>query len=174
MRANYLYAKSWSILFISQWLNGYNVYVLTVLPICFGLITSDFGRSWQIIDARLHGRKAHPAKQLNFLICNILLSNTRNHVGGTTFKPVKLRHKVHIPPCIGTKNAIVLSYTSLVDTLATIRSSSHCNRTVPLANASNLSISHVTSSQWSVIMAAHNIPVAQVVRIKVPEDYYWN
>lgn len=82
--------------------------------------------------------------------------------------PVRVTHNVQIPPCIGTKKAVLVTRSLLLLTLATNPSSNHCSLIVPFANWSNANLSQVISSQWSVIMEPHSIPVAQVVNTKVP------
>lgn len=82
--------------------------------------------------------------------------------------PVRLRHSVQIPPCMGTRNDKSFSLSSFVVTFAIFPSSSQRTLTVLLANWRTSSLSHVTSSQWSVMMAPHSIPVAQVVSTRVP------
>jgi hypothetical protein len=73
-----------------------------------------------------------------------------------------------MPPCMGTKKAIILSRSSLVETLATIPSKRNRSLTELFASCSKAVRSHVTSSQWSVIIAAHSIPVANIVNTNVP------
>jgi hypothetical protein len=69
---------------------------------------------------------------------------------------------------MGTKKAIILSRSSLVETLATIPSKRNRSLTELFASCSKAVRSHVTSSQWSVIIAAHSIPVANIVNTNVP------